>query len=311
LIFGLDNKVEIYFKEDVKLIPKAVDFDFLIRGSKGRIGEAVCQQILTSDLNFKSNGVDYGKGSLNLINSNFSPSTLVVIIASGNANNRSSKVDCREETLKLKVFLKYLTNRNFSYVKKKIVFFSSGGSVYGPGLKFKSEDSELNPLTFYAEEKILQELIILDWCRNNGIHPIIMRLANVFNINFTSPKGLVESVINSSLKRSELSIFNSRESTKQYGEVRDYAYWILHTIGEICLQESTNSYQPITINLFPNNIYSIQNIIDIVTDKFRLGNGIFKYNLNSNEAIDSVLLNSVHDFAFRSGDWKTLIKLLD
>lgn len=295
----------------VILLPKAYDFDFLIRGSKGRIGAALCKKVLAADSNFESNSVDYDRGSLKSIISTFKPATQVVVIASGNATNRSTKAECREDTLKLRHFLDYLAARDFFYVDTKLVFISSGGSVYGQSLEYKNEDSELNPATFYAEEKIIHETIILDWCRNFGVHPVILRLANVFDINFTSPKGLVESVISSSAKGSNLSIFGGRKSTKQYGEVRDYAYWILHSLAEIYHKGAANYEQSITINLFPNNIYSIEQIIDLVTKKFKVNKDIFIYNSDVKDIMDSVLLSTVHDFAFKLGEWKTLPNLIN
>ena len=74
---------------------------------------------------------------------------------------------------------------------KRLVYFSSC-SVYGASDEVMDETSPTNPLTVYAQSKVLNEQVLLDLADDN-FSPIILRLATVYGI---SPRLRFDVVVN-------------------------------------------------------------------------------------------------------------------
>ena len=66
--------------------------------------------------------------------------------------------------------------------KPKIVFMSSGGTVYGSSNCVATEDSAINPFGSYGKIKILLEKVLVDRSESCGYQYVICRLSNPYGL---------------------------------------------------------------------------------------------------------------------------------
>lgn len=171
----------------------------------------------------------------------------------------STAVDVELDLIKLEMILN--SKRLLSCKRRKIVYFSSGGSVYGDNSGFVTENSELKPSSWYAEMKVKAEIILEKHGKEHNIPIIIFRLANVFGIPVRgSNYGIIEKFISSMENNAAVNIFVTANSMKQYGTYLDYAKYIKHYLND------TSNFFEIR-NVAPTNIYTIQTL-KIISEKF-------------------------------------------
>lgn len=104
---------------------------------------------------------------------------------------------------------------------RKIVFVSSGGTVYGNnnGLPIK-ETAVLNPISSYGVVKSTIESILMLYKRESAIEPMILRLSNIYGANYNKIgiQGVIPTFINKLKTKEDITVFGTGE------EVRDYVY---------------------------------------------------------------------------------------
>ena len=277
------------------------NINILVRGSRGRIGTAICSQIESDMSSFTRIIPTNAYGSLTLYLQNLSFPTLI-ILASGNSDNSSNKSACKIDTENIVQFLEYISKANLAKANDHILFISSGGTVYGDSLQQVTESTGLNPKTPYAEEKVLQEILIRDWADRRGIRSYIFRLANVYAVNSLRPKGLIERAVHSLSAGVSMSITSSYNSRKQYGTSYDYAKWILSSWREIQLFPDVS-----ILNLFAKHSYSINEVLVKVGEN--LSQNFSRFNQISDESkmkSETVILDTNYKLAFLNGGWVPL-----
>jgi len=280
--------------------------DFIIRGSAGRLGLALEREIYRRNSSLFKRNSNFRLGSLSLLSNTNAFLSRVALIASGNSVSGSSLEICNADINNLKEFLCFLEKESKLDFDDYMVYISSGGTVYGNGLEIKTENSPLNPQSFYAEGKIKQEQIVVNWCAKMGVTPIIFRIANAYSLNFIDPKGFVEKVIHAASNDSKISIFASLESTKQYGTVNDYAYWILENIREIHQNSEISDANRTFFNLFPSDSYSLKSILEIIGSRFKISASELFKELDLTKVNETTILNTVHDLKFINATWTSL-----
>ncbi len=277
------------------------NINILVRGSSGRIGAALCSQIESNMPSFTKIFPKNLIGSLTFYLQDQSFPTLI-IIASGNSVNSSSKYSCTIDSQNIIEFLHYLEKSKLSKPNDQMLFISSGGAVYGNAGDLFTEFSPVNPETPYAQEKISQEILIREWAYSHGIRPLMFRLANVYSMNSVRPKGLVERPIHSLSVGESIDVTSNLDSRKQYGSSRDYANWILSTWREIDFISEVS-----VVNLFPPHSYSIEEVIVKVWDKFSKENrGLHRVSESSGTKFDTVILGTCYELGFLRGEWLSL-----
>jgi nucleoside-diphosphate-sugar epimerase len=277
------------------------NINILVRGSSGRIGTALCSQIESNMPSFTKISPRNSIGSLTLYLQDQRFSTLI-IIASGNSDNSSSKNSCTIDSQNISEFLHYIDKSKISKPNDQMLFISSGGTIYGSEGELFTEFSPVNPETPYAEEKISQEILIREWAHSHGIRPLMFRLANVYSMNSVRPKGLVERAIHSLSVGDSIHVTSNLNSRKQYGSSRDYANWILSTWREIHFVPEVS-----VVNLFPPHSYSIQEVLVKVRDRFSKDNrGLQEVYESSRTKLDTVILGTGYELGFLRGDWLSL-----
>ena len=140
------------------------------------------------------------------------------------------------------------------YSCKKIIYFSSA-KVYGePSLKegIYSEDSKLNPLSDYAEEKVAAENLVLIRSENYNLDYIIYRMPLVFGPSMNSNVGKLFKLLNNGLP---LPSFKSTSHLRK-------SFLSIDNI-KTCIQFNLNNMDSIN-----RNIFNICDNNDLAFDEF-------------------------------------------
>lgn len=113
--------------------------------------------------------------------------------------------------------------KNVSNLKKKLVFISSGGSIYGENNEKNNEDSPLNPICNYGIIKLIIEKYIEMFGRYYGLDYKIIRPSNPYNedIQHNKKQGLVPVVIDSIIKDKEINLYGGAETVRDYIHIDD------------------------------------------------------------------------------------------
>ncbi|WP_433921978.1 NAD-dependent epimerase/dehydratase family protein [Paenibacillus taichungensis] len=105
---------------------------------------------------------------------------------------------------------------------KKIVFPSSGGTIYG-NVKDQNvtESIEPNPLSSYGQGKLLSEEIIKFYNRVHNVEHLILRISNIYGCHFYRrvEQGAVDIFIQNILNDKPISIWSGAENS-----IRDYIF---------------------------------------------------------------------------------------
>lgn len=106
---------------------------------------------------------------------------------------------------------------------ERVVFLSSGGTVYGPDVPLPTpEDAAQNPISWYGVQKLSVEKYLAVYRRLRGLDSFTLRVSNPFGPHQTNPKqGLVGSVIRHALDGTPVDIFGDGEIIRDYVYVAD------------------------------------------------------------------------------------------
>jgi len=112
-------------------------------------------------------------------------------------------------------FLSVLTFANLcKYAKINNFVYASSCSVYGASSEKKvNEESALNPVSLYAQMKILCENMLLDLARNSdSFKPVILRFATVFGLSYRPRFDLiVNKFVGDALKNEKITVFGGKQ----------------------------------------------------------------------------------------------------
>lgn len=109
---------------------------------------------------------------------------------------------------------------------KKIIFISSGGTVYGrPHTIPISEEHTTNPLVSYGVTKLAIEKYLLLYKELHGLQPIILRVSNPFGHRQSTAKqqGAVGVFINKALDGEAIEIWGDGSVTRDFIYIEDLA----------------------------------------------------------------------------------------
>ena len=101
----------------------------------------------------------------------------------------------------------------------KLVFFSSGGAVYGETkIKEIKETHPLNPISYYGFAKKKIEDFIQFEARNNNLKFLILRPSNPYGgyINYNNNHGLILAIINCIKNKKTLNIYVDKNTTRDF-----------------------------------------------------------------------------------------------
>lgn len=201
--------------------------------------------ILTSDLEkiFKENKIDI---VFHLISTTIPSSSNNNIIADINYN--------LGRTIKLLDLIR-------DYAIKKIVFFSSGGTIYGlPDRSFPDrfpEDYQNNPICSHGIVKLTIEKYLYLYKYFYGIDYLILRLANPFGEYHSSGvQGLINVALEKIIENKPVTIWGDGEIIRDYIYIKDCA----HAIKNLVDKNISNNI----INIGSGFGYSVNEILSMI-----------------------------------------------
>jgi UDP-glucose 4-epimerase len=112
-----------------------------------------------------------------------------------------------------------------SYPDKKIIFCSSGGTVYGnKKVNSISETCEKKPSTSYGLVKSLMEEYIEYFHRIFGINYLILRPANVYGLNLRSlgNQGIISTLLYNTILKKPSTFWADLNNTRDYIHIDDF-----------------------------------------------------------------------------------------
>lgn len=170
---------------------------------------------------------------------------------------------------------------------ERVVFLSSGGTVYGPDVPLPTpEDAALNPISWYGVQKLAIEKYLSVYRRLQCLDSFALRVSNAFGPHQTNPKqGLVGSVIRNALEGTPVDIYGGGEIVRDYVYIADVIDAILaaatiedplaprvynigsgigRSVNDVVRAVQAVNEKPIAINHLPNRAVDVaKSILDI------------------------------------------------
>lgn len=245
----------------------------LVVGGNGFIGSRLITRMLAADdqvavldtgaarSDFDWSRVDYRQGSLTdvaLLDSALEGVDVVYHCASStvpSSSNLNPVGDIEQNLVGAVHLLEAMRHRG----KRRIVYLSSGGTVYGnPSVVPVSEDHPLNPISSYGVVKVAIEKYLLMYEALHGIEPVIVRPSNPYGPGQrpTGVQGLIASFLGKVLSGEPLTVWGDGEV------VRDYLY--IDDLVEFLWLAGTRPV-PGTYNVGSGEGQSVNQIIDAIS----------------------------------------------
>jgi UDP-glucose 4-epimerase len=177
---------------------------------------------------------------------------------------------------------------------KRIVYFSSGGAVYGNPLTPKlAEDHPLNPISSYGIIKVTIEMYLSLYQRMHGLRPLILRPSNPYGPrqgHFIA-QGVISTFLRKGIMNEPITVFGDGNSMKDYIYIEDlidlsYKLGISNQVGvfnigsgkgtsinQIIEQIELTTKKNLVINTIEKQIYDVDNfVLNISKTRKVLGN---------------------------------------
>jgi UDP-glucose 4-epimerase len=215
----------------------------LILGGSGFIGSAVCNQLLTEGWSLKilnrlgaplhqvlqtSNSIEWIKGdfrnSVVIKDALLGVDAVIHVISTSlpQESNENPISDVQENVIGTLSLLNEMVKSRV----KKIVFASSGGTVYGrPQSLPITEKHPTEPEVSYGITKLSIEKYLYLYSRLHGLKPIILRLANPYGAHqrINRSQGVVAAFLHRALNKLPLEVWGDGTVTRDYLHVEDVA----------------------------------------------------------------------------------------
>ena len=119
------------------------------------------------------------------------------------------------------------------YGVRQIVYFSSGGAVYGDFLqKVHNEEDAVYPKSSYGVVKLAIEKYLLSYAELYGFHSLILRLSNPFGpYQYNNKQGVINIAIRKALIGESLEIWGKGNGLKDYIYIEDVCDIVLKLIA--------------------------------------------------------------------------------
>lgn len=146
----------------------------------------------------------------------------------------------------------------------KIIYFSSGGTIYGDKKEFTpfKEEDPLQPISYYGLSKQIIENNILFEHRLNNVEYLILRPSNPYGKgqNLYGKQGLIAVTIGKILSNNPIEIYGNGN------QVRDYIY--INDLAEIFYELLKRNISNKILNIGSNTGYSVNDIIETINKNF-------------------------------------------
>lgn len=136
-----------------------------------------------------------------------------------------------------------IVNNMISNGCNKIIYFSSGGTVYGNnGKEINSEDDRLCPVTYYGYSKLAMEEFLRVSSRIHPINYLIVRPSNPYGMgqNLFGKQGLIAVALGKILQNQEIEIWGDGKVVRDYLHINDLSRAIGLLVSSDCKNEVFN-----------------------------------------------------------------------
>ena len=205
------------------------------------------------------NGISYFEGSMedsNLIFKIIEDNAIKVIVHMVSTIIPGSTLqqfinNCKLVQLSTIPLMDYCSKHNV-----KMVYISSGGTVYGIKGGIISENEQTAPISYYGLSKVQIEDLINFYHRRYGLNYLILRPSNPYGHgqNLYGKQGLIAVILGRLMKNEPVTIFGDGEVIRDYIYIDDFVFYV----KELVLKNIINE----TINIGSGEGYSINQIVD-------------------------------------------------
>ena len=147
---------------------------------------------------------------------------------------------------------------------KRVIYASSGGTVYGDSNIPNQEDKVTNPINHYAICKLTCEKILCLYNSLYNMENVILRIANPYGIGqrLESGVGAVTIFTKSIISYSKIRIYGDGENIRDYIDVRDVA-----KMFECAIRWAYEKQVPPIFNVGSGKGYSLLQLIEIISNE--------------------------------------------
>lgn len=122
-----------------------------------------------------------------------------------------------------------------------LTFVSSGGTVYGSGVRAQvTEEDRCRPINLYGQAKLEAELHLLFLARTCGLHLLILRPSNPYGLHQSlhGVQGLVSVILGRIADDRPLDIWGDGSTVRDYIFVED----AVHSMGELIVRKEEGTF---------------------------------------------------------------------
>lgn len=283
----------------------------LVIGGNGFIGSHLIDQLLLDGHDIRVFDIAYERYRKPLSNVDYRISTLdnipdlyeallgidIIFHLASSTVPSTSNIDTVSDINKNLIPTLNLLNLMVKLGISRIVYFSSGGAIYGfPKTIPIPEDHSLHPISSYGVVKATVEMYLYLYQRIHNIRPLIIRPSNPFGPRqgHYMAQGVISTFLRKVKLNESLIIFGDGNSKKDYIYIND----LITTCSKLSFSNETGIF-----NIGSGSCYSVNEIITVIqniTGKeiFTVNSEVQKYDVDHFE-LDITRLKQVigiHDF---------------
>lgn len=171
------------------------------------------------------------------------------------ATSKNIRFDIETNLISTIELLKLLVEYN----TRNIIFFSSGGAVYGAiedRIKHKETDLTM-PLSSYGIVKLTIEKYLYHFFHNFGLRPTILRLANPYGpFHYSDNQGVINIAVRAAIANKNFSIWGDGTAKKDYIFIEDVCFVLMKFLENQPVNQIINigSGTALSLNTIMNSI---------------------------------------------------------
>lgn len=152
----------------------------------------------------------------------FDPDIVIHAAGSGSPSKYESQpqlVDRELENL-TKELIRYWNQNNF-----RLIFFSSGGAVYGPDFTMPiNENCNMSPVSNYGTLKKIQEEILIENQIKNDKELLVLRISNVYHLGnpVRESHGFIETCLGNLDHNKVIKVYGTDKITRDFIFIQDF-----------------------------------------------------------------------------------------
>lgn len=156
---------------------------------------------------------------------------------------------------------------------KDIVFFSTGGAVYGTRDNKAHEESDaVYPISSYGVVKVTIEKYMMQYAQLYGLRPLIVRISNPYGpYHYSMKQGVINIAMAKAIQKEVMEIWGDGNDKKDYIYVDDFIDILFRLIEKKVCNEVINvgSGQLLSVNEIVENVKHYEPAFEFVYKEFQ------------------------------------------